>query len=92
MKPFIRIGKLYLNVSDIIAVEPATAERTTFADGEVGCDYVPVLRVTTRVLKPFSWSEEVGAEAICRDYDFDSDSQEADALLSWLKDQSEVLL
>jgi hypothetical protein len=89
MKPFIRIGTLYLNVSDLIEVETnARRNEPTFGEEtrQVAC-----IRLTTRKLT-IGVGPSDDATSVNVTYDFEHGTREADALLAWLESQTEDLL
>lgn len=85
MKQFIKIGCLYLNVADIIAVD-ANYEDEHFGV-PTGVYYV---RVVTRQLTCVDGND--GSAAVSVSHLFDIDSPEANAIQDWLEGQSEDLL
>jgi hypothetical protein len=88
MKPFIRIGTLYLNTDDILNVQAnETRYEPVFADVPKA---VPCVRITTRELKlECGPLEDIGSTNVT--YDFDHGTPEATAIINWLESQSEIL-
>jgi len=86
MKPFIRIGNLYLNVSDIIEVD-ADYKKTS----SVSFDTAQVVRVTTRALDYRAYLDGAAASESCV-HDFAHGTPEAEAIIAWLEAQSLPLL
>src|SRR4051794_32966839 len=87
MKPFIRIGSLSLNRNDIIEVDHNYVKFELCEEN----DPLHYVRVTTRAL---AIGGDAGIPAIASvnvHHDFLHGTKEAQALLSWLEAQTEVL-